>query len=147
MGSSLFVRYSLSSPDVVMALCRVGISDDSATRVALCTKDVMISSCTADVLLPWFELQSIISCARGRMKRVLSPDSLFDSAPIRLLDFIAPRDLVASGREEISDWVPQNDKGFFKIKSRLNPARVLEPKCHSCDMWPIPAGCRLVNDV
>ena len=22
----------------------------------------------------------------------------------------------------------------FKIKSRLNPARVLEPKCHSCDI-------------
>ena len=101
----------------------------SATRITLRTKDVMISSSTADVLLPWFNLQFIISCARGNMKRVLSSDPSFTPAPIRFLDFIVPYGLVPSGREGISNWVPQNDKSFSwlfaELESRMPRPRVL----------------------
>ena len=57
------------------------------------------------------------------------------SAPLKVLDSIVLANLVASGGESLVT------SGFFKIKSRLgSPAKVLEPKCHSCDIEAMLAG-------
>ena len=57
------------------------------------------------------------------------------SAPLKVLDSIVLASLVASGGESLVT------SGFFKIKSRLSsPAKVLEPKCHSCDIEVMHAG-------
>ena len=57
------------------------------------------------------------------------------SAPLKVLDFIVPRSLVASGGGSLVT------SGVFKIKSRLgSPAKVLEPKCHVYDIEVKHAG-------
>ena len=62
------------------------------------------------------------------------------SAPLKVLDSIVLASLVTSGGESLVT------SGFFKIKSRLNsPAKVLEPKCHSCDIAAMLAGYGLVT--
>ena len=64
-----------------------------------------------------------------------------------LLDSIVLADLVTSGREEISNWVPQNDREFFKIKSRLTLLGFLSQNVIVVTCVAMPAGCGLVNDV